>query len=86
MDSSAWVLVNSKPNELGWRSPYIGSLAVVQNYPAKSRPEAALWVSLRLRVQAIDATHALNLSAGVSYSSVLLGRSFKRRATAFSLA
>ena len=36
MDSSAWVLVNSKPNELGWRSPYIGSLAVVQHCPIKA--------------------------------------------------
>ena len=32
---------------------------------------------LGLRAQLVDATHALNLSAGVSYSSVLRGRSFK---------
>ncbi len=29
-----------------------------------------------LSVQPVDATHALNLSAGVSKSNVLLGRSF----------
>ena len=45
-----------------------------------------LYVFNVLRVQTVDATHALNLSAGVSYSNVFLGRSFKRRATAFSLA
>ena len=41
---------------------------------------------LGLPVQPIDATHALNRSAGVSYSSVLRGRSFNRRAMAFSFA
>jgi hypothetical protein len=39
-----------------------------------------------VRIQPIDATHALNRSAGVSYSRVLRGRSFNRRATAFSFA
>ncbi|MGA7748675.1 MAG: hypothetical protein WCA63_00865, partial [Gallionella sp.] len=38
------------------------------------------------RAQPIDATHALNLSAGVSYAKVLRGRSFNCRATAFSFA
>ena len=47
---------------------------------------SSVFVGYVLRVQPIDATHALNLSAGVSYSNVFLGRSFKRRATAFSLA
>jgi hypothetical protein len=37
-----------------------------------------------LRFQPIDATHWLNRSAGVSKSSVSLGRSLSRRATAFS--
>ena len=36
--------------------------------------------------QLVDATHALNLSAGVSNSKVLRGRSLSCRATAFSLA
>lgn len=31
---------------------------------------------LRLSIQSFIATHALNLSAGVSYCSVLRGRSF----------
>jgi len=31
---------------------------------------------IRRRAQRIDATHALNLSAGVSYFNVLRGRSF----------
>jgi hypothetical protein len=34
-----------------------------------------------LRLQPIDATQALNRSAGVSNSNVLRGRSFNRRAT-----
>jgi len=38
-----------------------------------------------LPTQPVDATHALNRSAGVSYSNVFLGRSFNRRATAFNL-
>ena len=38
-----------------------------------------------LRVQLVDATQALNLSAGVSYSNVFLGRSLSWRATALSL-
>jgi len=33
--------------------------------------------------QSVDATHALNLSAGVSNSNVLRGRSLNRRATLF---
>ena len=37
-------------------------------------------------MQLVDATHALNLSAGVSYPNVFLGRSFSCRATAFSFA
>ena len=37
-------------------------------------------------VQPVDATHALNRSAGVSNPSVLRGRSFNWRATAFSFA
>jgi len=41
-------------------------------------------VCLRLRAQPVDATHALNLSAGVSNSNVLRGRSFSCRATALS--
>lgn len=36
------------------------------------------------RVQLVDATHALNRSAGASYPNVLRGRSFSRRATALS--
>jgi len=36
--------------------------------------------------QLVDATHALNLSAGVSNSKVFRGRSLSWRATAFSLA
>ena len=36
--------------------------------------------------QPVDATHALNRSAGVSYSNVFRGRSFNCRATALSLA
>ncbi len=38
---------------------------------------------LHLPPQPIDATQALNLSAGVSNSSVLRGRSFSCRATLF---
>ena len=38
-----------------------------------------------LRFQPVDATHWLNRSAGVSKSSVFLGRSLSCRATAFSL-
>jgi hypothetical protein len=41
---------------------------------------------LYLRIQPIDATQALNRSAGVSNSSVLRGRSFSWRTTAFNLA
>ena len=43
-------------------------------------------VCFRLRLQTIDATHALNLSAGVSNPNVSLGLSFNRLATAFNLA
>ena len=39
-----------------------------------------------LRTQPIDATHALNRSAGVSYSNVFLGLSLSRLATLFSCA
>jgi hypothetical protein len=39
-----------------------------------------------LRFQLVNATHWLNRWAGVSKSSVLRGRSFSCRATAFSLA
>src|SRR5665647_3257815 len=35
-------------------------------------------------IQPVDATHALNRSAGVSKSRVFLGRSFSLRATALS--
>ena len=52
------------------------------------------WLSLfalivsrkRLRLQPVDATHALNLSAGVSNSNVSRGRSFNSRATLLSVA
>ena len=37
-----------------------------------------------LRFQPVDATHWAKRSAGVRYSNVFLGRSFSRRATAFS--
>src|ERR1017187_1965611 len=37
-----------------------------------------------LRIQPVDATHALNRSAGVLKSKVFLGRSFSLRATALS--
>ena len=40
----------------------------------------------RLPAQPIDATHALNRSAGVSNPNVLRGRSFNWRATALSFA
>jgi hypothetical protein len=43
-------------------------------------------VRLVRRVQTVDATHALNLSAGVPYPGVFLGRSFNCRAIAFSFA
>ena len=43
-------------------------------------------VRLQLRAQPVDATHALNRSAGVSYYRVLRGRSFNWRATALSFA
>jgi len=36
--------------------------------------------------QPVNATHALNLCAGVSYPNVFLGRSFNCLATALSLA
>ena len=39
-----------------------------------------------LRFQSVVATHWLNLSAGVSYSRVFLGRSLRDLATAFNLA
>ena len=39
-----------------------------------------------LRFQSVDATQALNRSAGDSYSDVFLGRSLSRRATALSFA
>ncbi len=39
-----------------------------------------------LRFQPVDATHWLNRSAGVLYSSVFLGRSFSLLATAFNFA
>ena len=42
--------------------------------------------ALPLRPQPIDATHALNRSAGVSNASVLRGRSFNCRATLFNCA
>jgi len=45
------------------------------------------WTSrYSLPPQPVDATHALNLSAGVSKPNVLRGRSLSCRATAFSLA
>jgi len=47
---------------------------------------ATLNFRLGLQIQMVDATNALNLSAGVSYPSVFLGRSFSCRATAFSFA
>lgn len=37
-------------------------------------------------VQPVNATHALNLSAGALYSNVLRGRLFNRQATALSFA
>ena len=40
----------------------------------------------QLRPQPVNATHALNRSAGVSKFSVFLGRSLSRLATAFSFA
>lgn len=40
----------------------------------------------RLRIQLVDATAWLNISAGVWKLSVFLGRSFNLRARAFSLA
>jgi hypothetical protein len=43
-------------------------------------------VRFALPAQPIDATQALNLSAGVSKPNVSRGRSFNRRATEFSLA
>jgi ATP-binding cassette subfamily B protein RaxB len=43
-------------------------------------------VSFRLRIQPVDATIWLNISAGVWKSRVFLGRSFNCLATAFSLA
>ncbi len=43
-------------------------------------------VCIRLRLQLVDATHALNLSAGVSNSNVSRGRSFNSRATLLSVA
>jgi len=45
-----------------------------------------LVVRFRLRIQPIDATDCRYRSAGVSYFSVFLGRSFNFLATAFSLA
>ncbi len=42
--------------------------------------------SFGVRFQPVNATHWLNRSAGVSKFNVLLGRSFKGLATAFSLA
>jgi hypothetical protein len=41
---------------------------------------------MHLLIQSIDATHALNRSAGVSKSNVFLGRPLSCRATALSLA
>src|SRR5450759_703110 len=49
-------------------------------FPRSRRSTSAL----RVRIQAVDATHALNRSAGVSKSRVFLGRSFSLRATALS--
>ena len=43
-------------------------------------------VRFELRSQPVNATHALNLSAGVSYSNVFLGRSFSCLATRSSSA
>jgi hypothetical protein len=43
-------------------------------------------VRFGLPAQPIDATHALKRSSGVSNPSVLSGRSFNWRATAFSFA
>jgi hypothetical protein len=43
-------------------------------------------VCFGLRFQPVDATHALNRSAGVSKFNVFLGRSLSRLAMAFSLA
>ena len=40
----------------------------------------------KLWIQPVDATHALNRSAGVSYPSVLRGRSLSSRAIAFNFA
>ncbi len=42
----------------------------------KSIGKSILNVRFRLRSQLVDATHALNLLAGVSNSNVLRGRSF----------
>ena len=53
---------------------------------ARAMTGACETTALPLRAQPIDATHTLNRSAGVSYSRVFRGRSFSRRATAFSFA
>jgi hypothetical protein len=45
-----------------------------------------LMSAYQLWTQPVDATHASNRSAGVSKSSVFLGRSFNCRATALSFA
>ncbi len=49
-------------------------------------PSSHLNDSSELRIQPIDATHALNRSAGDSYSNVFLGLSLSRLATLFSCA
>ena len=50
---------------------------------AVNRSDRSGYVRFALLAQPVDATQALNLSAGVSNSKVLRGRSFSWRATLF---
>jgi hypothetical protein len=57
--------------------------------PAFSKEDAHKTLAggnFRLSIQPVDATHTLNRSAGVSYPSVLRGRSLSCRAMAFNFA
>jgi hypothetical protein len=60
-------------NQLGLADPLSSFL---------SKSNVRFWLSL----QPVDATHALNRSAGVSNSNVSRGRSFNSRATLFKVA
>jgi hypothetical protein len=60
----------------GGADPGKCDVKLFENDPKADAQKIEASGNLRLPSQPVDATHALNLSAGVSNSSVLRGRSF----------